>query len=97
MNDGPRRIDLIISQLMARRGYAQVESASALEESVKSAAGKQLADAIRIGDVKRGVLHVYAKDSPTMQELTFQKRKILKRVQQDHPQANITEVRLRVG
>ena len=97
MSDGPRRIDSILNQLMARRGYLLVESASALEGSVKAALGPHFSEVIRVGDVKRGVLQIYAKDSPTMQELTFQKRKVLKQVQKDHPQAKITDLRLRVG
>ncbi len=97
MSEGPRRIGSIINQLMARRGYAQVESASALQGSVTKAVGNLLASSIRVGDVKRGVLHIYANDSSAMQELTFQKRKILKIVQADHPSSKINDVRFRVG
>lgn len=97
MNDGPRRIDSIINQLMARKGYAQVKSASALHDSVVAVIGAPLSQTVRVGDVKAGILYIYANDSTSMQELTFQKRKILKRVQLDHAQAKITDVRFRVG
>ncbi|XZE54057.1 DUF721 domain-containing protein [Planctomycetaceae bacterium SH139] len=86
----------IVNQLMARRGYAQVEAASELQGSVLAVVSSHVAEAIRVGQVKRGVLMIYAKDSPTMQELTFQQRKLLKRLQADHPQANISDVRFRV-
>jgi hypothetical protein len=97
MSKEPRRIDSIINQLMARRGYAQVEAASALQASITRAIGPVLAGSIRIGDIKRGIVHLYAADSTVMQELTFQKRKILKTLQQDHPASNIADIRLRVG
>lgn len=97
MSDGPRRIGSIISQLMARRGYAQVESASALQASVAKVVSPTLLSSLRVGEVKRGVLQIFANDSSAMQELTFLKRKILKSVQGDHPSAKITDVRFRVA
>jgi hypothetical protein len=97
MSDGPRRIDSIINQLMARRGYAQVESASELQSTVAAVIGSPLINFVRVGDIKRGVVQLYASDSTAMQELTFQKRKILKRLQQDHAAANITDIRMRVA
>jgi hypothetical protein len=93
----PRKIGSIVNQLMARRGYAQVESAGELDATVRAVLGGRVSASIRVGTVKRGVLMIYATDSPTMQELTFQHRKILKKVQADHPQANIKDVRFRVS
>jgi hypothetical protein len=97
MSDGPRRIGSIINQLMARRGYAQVESASVMEASVAKVVSPVLLKSMRVGAVKRGVLQIFANDSSAMQELTFLKRKILKTVQLDHPSAKITDVRFRVA
>ena len=93
----PRSIGSIVNQLMARRGYAQVEAASELEEAVKGVVGAHVAASIRVGQVKRGVLVIHANDSSTMQELTFQHRKLLKRLQQEHPAANIKDIRFRVA
>ena len=97
MSKAPRKIGSIIQQLMSRRGYGEVQSASALEGSVTAVVGAQVAASIRVGNLKRGVVWIYAQDSPTLQELTFQKRAILRRLQQDHAASNITDLRFRVG
>ena len=93
----PRSIGSILNQLMARRGYSQVQSAEALQRSLATAVGTPLCDAVRAGDVRRGILQVYAADSTSMQELTFRKRQILRQLQQDHPGAGITDIRMKVG
>jgi hypothetical protein len=93
----PRKIGSILNQLMARRGYAQIESAAELEATVREVLGAALTASVRVGTVKRGVLMIYASDSPTMQELSFQRRPLLRRLQADHPQANINDVRFRVS
>lgn len=93
----PRSIGSILNQLMARRGYSQIQSAEALQRSLATAVGKPLCDAVRAGDVRRGILQIYAADSTSMQELTFLKRQILRQLQQDHPGAGITDVRMKVG
>ncbi|WP_164102134.1 DUF721 domain-containing protein [Candidatus Laterigemmans baculatus] len=95
--NAPRRIGSILNQLMARRGYAQVESAEGLQRSVAAAVGPLLASGVRAGNVRRGVLQLFASDSPSLQELTFKKRQILKQLQQDHPEAGITDVRMKIG
>lgn len=97
MNSAPRRIGSVIQQLMARRGYNQIQSANELEDSVKSILGDQIAKSIRVGEVRRGVLTVFADDSATMQELVFSQRKLLKKLQEKHPQAAIKDVRFRIG
>lgn len=91
-----RRIGTIVSQLMSRRGYASVASDNALTDSIAASVGPALAGSITVGKLSRGVLHIYAVDSVVMQELTFQKRKILKALNKDHPQATITDIRFRL-
>ena len=91
-----RRIGTIVSQLLSRRGYASVGSEEQFGASVASAVGSQLGGSFRVGMVRRGVLQIFATDSVTMQEMTFQKQRILKRLRNDHPQAKITDVRFRL-
>lgn len=91
-----RRIGTIVSQLMSRRGYASVASDHAMTDSIAKSVGPALAASIMVGKLSRGVLHVYAVNSVVMQELTFQKRQILKTLSKDHPQAKITDVRFRL-
>ena len=78
-----RRIGSLVNQLMSRRGYAQVLANEELHGVIAAAVGEQLGTAFQIGKLKAGVLHIYASDSVTLQELNFQKRTILKRIQVD--------------
>ena len=91
-----RKIGSLVSQLMARRGYAQAGATEQLQATLEAAIGKQLAATTRVGKVNRGVLQIYASDSVTLQELNFQKRAILKRIQKDQPQAKIADLRFRI-
>jgi hypothetical protein len=94
--NGARRIGTIVSQLMSRRGYASVATDNALADSIAQSVGPVMAASITVGKLSRGVLQVYAVDSVVMQELTFQKRQILKALSKDHPQARITDIRFRL-
>jgi len=46
--------------------------------------------------VRGGVLQIFASDSVTLQELTFRKRAILKRIQADLPDNKINDLRFRI-
>ena len=81
---------------MARKGYAQVTSSDELRETVIDVIGPELATAISVGNLRGGVLQIYASDSVTLQELNFQKRQILKRIQTSHPQSKVTDLRFRI-
>ncbi|MGI9474286.1 MAG: DUF721 domain-containing protein [Rubripirellula sp.] len=91
-----RRIGSLVSQLMSRRGYAQVAANEALQQIMAREVGDSLADAFRVGNLRQGVLQVYASDSVTIQELNFRKRAILKRIQSELPDNKITDLRFRV-
>ena len=91
-----QKMSSLVSQLMSRRGYAQIAVGEEFQASIGAAVGQQLIAAISVGNVKQGVLQIYASDSVTLQELNFQKRKILKRIQQDLPQSKVTNLRFRI-
>ncbi len=93
----PRKIGSIVNQLMARRGYAQVFANEHLQQLVGQAVGKDLAGSVRVGNLKRGVLELYASDSVTMQELTFLKRKILRSINQAMPDGGVKNLRFRIS
>lgn len=92
----PQRIGSIVNQLLARRGYAQVFAADALQSVVEAEVGTSLAGSVRVGKVRGGVLQIFAADSVTLQELTFRKRALLKRIQADLPENKINELRFRI-
>ncbi len=91
-----RRIGSLVNQLMSRRGYAQVAVNEELHQVIATAVGPPLEKAFQVGKLSAGVLHVYATDSVTLQELNFQKRNILRRIQQDMPGNKVTELRFRI-
>lgn len=93
---GVQRIGSFVHQLMARRGYAQVAATEQIHAAIASALAGDLGQQIVVGKINRGVLNVFASDSVVLQELTFQKRAILKRVQKEMPQAKITDIRFKV-
>jgi hypothetical protein len=51
----------------------------------------------RPGQVRRGVLEVHVASSTLVQDLGFQKQKILKRLQELLPDENIRDLKFRVG
>ena len=94
----PRRaksIGEVVSQLMARSGYAQVQQASDLQAVVGKAVGTSLAKHCRPGKLKRGILEIYVRNSSVLQELTFQKKQVLGKLAQS--EAKIRDLRFRVG
>jgi hypothetical protein len=93
----PKRIGSLISQLLSRRGYAQIMAGEELQAILAAEVGEQLAGSVRVGNVKRGVLHIYLADSVTHQELTFRKRSILRRIESDLPAAAIRDIRFHVS
>ncbi len=91
-----RRIGSLVNQLMARRGYAQVLATEELHSVIAVAVGQPLETAFQVGKLKSGVLQVFASDSVTLQELNFQKRTILKRIQADMPGNKVTDLKFRL-
>ena len=89
-------IGALVSQLISRRGYAQIAATDKYREAITAAVGKEMADEVTVGKLNRGVLKLFAKDSVTIQELTFQKRSIISRITKEMPDAKITDIRFAV-
>ncbi|HBE68219.1 MAG TPA: DUF721 domain-containing protein, partial [Planctomycetaceae bacterium] len=85
-----------VRQLMMRSGYGQTEAAENLQQVWASAVGPQLAERSRPGNISRGILTVHVADSPTMQEISFSKRAILKKLVAAIPEANLKDIRTRI-
>jgi predicted nucleic acid-binding Zn ribbon protein len=93
----PKQVRDVLSQLLAKRGYAQVQTAATCEAAWREAVGQLLAGSTRAGVVRRGVLEVLVRDSATNQELAFQKTKIVKMLSKLIPEQKIKDLRFRVG
>jgi predicted nucleic acid-binding Zn ribbon protein len=94
---GPERIGDILTQLMARRGYARVQSGEMYDAAWHEAAGPLAAKYSRVGSLKRGTLEVVVANSALVQEFTFQKTAILKTLNEQLPDQGIKDLRFRVG
>lgn len=96
-SDRPRRVADVLSELMARRGYAREQSVAAYADAWRQAAGELVARHTRVGTVRRGALEVLVANSVLLQELTFQKQEILAHLNRLLPRERIARLRLRVG
>jgi len=94
---GPEPIGNILPQLMARRGYARVQSAEKYDAVWRQAAGDLTAEYTRVGALRGGRLEVVVAHSTLVQELTFQKPGILKTLGELLPDEGIKDLRFRVG
>ncbi len=97
MARGPKAIGDVLSELMARRGYARVQSAAAYDAAWREAAGPLAAKYSRVGLLRRGTLEVVVANSTLVQELAFQKAELLKSLAELLPREGIEGLRFRVG
>lgn len=93
----PKSVRDVLSQLLAKRGYAQIQTAAGCEAAWREAVGTKLAGDTRPGNVKRGVLEVLVRNSAVLQELAFLKGKIVKSLSKTVPEQKIRDLRFRVG
>jgi hypothetical protein len=93
----PKRIGEILPELMARRGYARVQSAAKYEAAWRQAAGTLIAQYSRVGGLRRGRLEVIVANSTLVQELGFQKSEILRTLGTLLPEEGIEDLHFRVG
>jgi len=97
MNKGPQHIGNVLSELMARRGLARVQAASAYEAAWGAAVGDLAARYSRVGGLRGGRLEVVVANSTLLQELTFQKSQLLSALGQLLPEQGIRDLRFRLG
>ena len=93
----PKRPANIISQLMARKGYCQTQSANQLEEVWFQIVGPKWQQKTKPGNVNRGVLEVFVANAAVNQKIGFEKKKFLTQLKQRVPQNKITDIKFRVG
>jgi hypothetical protein len=93
----PQAIKDVLAELIARRGYAHEQTSAAFDAAWRSAAGEFLSGHTRCGLLRRGVLEVAVSNSILMQEITFRKTALLKELSRLLPDAQIKDIKLRVG
>jgi hypothetical protein len=93
----PKKPAEILGQLMARKGYAQTETASELEDTWNQIVGTQWESKTKVGMIRAGVLEVLVCSSSANQQLGFQKKKILAELQKQLPKNNLKDLRFTIG
>ena len=94
---GPKKIGDIVANLLARRGFAQIEVTEQYQQTWQEIVGNVLAPLSRPGNLKRGVLEITVANSTAMQELTFRKRQLMSEWSKRLPDHPIKDLRFRVG
>ena len=91
-----RPISSVMRRLLAEKGYGAIESAQELLDAWPVIVGERLAKLTRPGRVAKGVMLVEVANSQALQEIHFEKTKILKAIQRDLPAHKVTDLRFRV-
>jgi hypothetical protein len=92
----PKKLGDVMPTLMARRGYARLQSSADLQSAWQQAAGV-LAKFSKAGRVQRGSLEVIVGNSTILQELNYAQVKILAELQKLAPDAGVRKLRFRTG
>jgi len=93
----PKKVGDVLANLLARRGYARIQAAALLQGTWDKLIGERLAGKTRVGRLQRGVMEVTVQSSAVMQELTFQKTRLLKSIKETMPEEKIRDLKFRVG
>lgn len=93
----PKKIADVLAQLITARGYGRIQATADFTAAWQAAAGEALAKYTRPGRLRRGVLEITVSNSTVVQELTFQKQRILAKLQAEHADARIRDIRFRIG
>jgi len=93
----PKKIADVLAQLITARGYGRIQAAADFTAAWQAAAGPSLARCTRPGRLRRGQLEITVSNSTIVQEISFQKQRILAALQQELPDARIRDLRFRIG
>ena len=85
----PKRPADILGRLMARKGYAQTETANELEVTWNDIVGAKWKTETKVGTIRQGVLEVMVSSSVVNQQLGFKKKQLLSELQTRLPKNNI--------
>jgi predicted nucleic acid-binding Zn ribbon protein len=93
----PQRARDVLTQVIARKGYAAVRGAEELADAWRGAVPAEFAKLTRVAGLRAGRLEVVAASSAVIEEIGFQKARLLEALRAAAPTARINDLRLRVG
>ena len=86
----PQRLSNVVTDLIALRGWGQVQGHAQLADAWKKVAGTSVAAATRVVGIRRGVLQVAVGNSPLLSELSAYRRpSLLAALSQEYPELKI--------
>lgn len=82
---------------MARKGYAQQETKSELDDAWDQVIDPQLRTRTRVGTIRNGSLEVIVDSAVVHQQLEFQKQTLLNQLRDRLQNPQLKQIRFRVG
>jgi predicted nucleic acid-binding Zn ribbon protein len=90
----PERLAQAVTDLIALRGWAQVQGHARLNEAWKTAAGASVAAATRVLGIRRSVLQVAVGNSPLLSELSaYRKASLLEALSRECPELKLRDLK----
>jgi predicted nucleic acid-binding Zn ribbon protein len=90
----PERLSQAVTELIALRGWAQLQGQARLNEAWRSAAGESFAAATKVLGVRRGIMQVAVGSSPLLSELAaFHKPALLESLSKAFPELKIRDLK----
>src|ERR1700722_6483547 len=90
----PQRLSQAVSDLIALRGWAQVQGHARLDQAWKAAAGASIAASTRVLGIRRNVLQVAVGNSPLLSELAaYHKASLLAALSRGCPELKLRDLK----
>ncbi len=93
----PKKAGDVINKLMARTGYNQNEAILNLQSDWESVLSDKLRTKSRVLKIRRGCLEVIVSSSILNQEFNFQKKQLIRKMNQTPTGKSIKDIRFQVG
>ncbi len=93
----PKKAKDIIGQLMARKGYNQNESQEQIQELWDSIVEPRMKGMSKATGIRGGKLTVIVKNAVVNQELTFNKKALLEKINNSAIGKRVKDIRIQIG
>lgn len=93
----PKKASEIIGQLLARKGYSQQQSIEQIQLIWDSIVDPKLKGMTKATGIKAKKLVVIVKSAIANQELTFQKKELLKKIKESPIGRQVNDLRIQLG
>ena len=92
----PKKLGNVLAQVVQQKAYAQIRTTNARDKAWQGVAG-EFASVTQVGPLRRDTLEILVANSLLMQELTFRKEELIKKLLTALPDTKIKQLRFRVA